>query len=111
MKKINKHFLADVSLTMTPLTENNEGMLRGGFAGLGGVLIGLQHDDECVNTCTNNKCINIKCSENSQTNNCSNKGCHNDGCTHDECTFGGTTGTTGTTDPNNPGGIFNGLLI
>lgn len=111
MKKINKHFLADVSLTMTPLTEDNEGLLRGGFSGMGGSPLRIQVDVGCTNTCTNDQCVNNKCTENSQTNDCVNNGCHNNNCTNKECSFGGTTGTTETTEPNNPGGIFNGLLI
>ena len=110
MKKIKKHFLADISLELSPLSVDNEGQLRGGFAGLGGSEIEINVDTECTNApCTNNGCTNHGCSENSQTNGCSNEGCSNVGCTHEGCSFGGTTGTTGTTKSSDPGSI--GLLI
>lgn len=80
---------------MTPLTEDNEGQLRGGFAGLGGNDIDAQANSNCPchnGTCTNKKCVN--------------DACQNDTCTND----GRTEPTTPTTKPAGGDG-FNGLLI
>lgn len=100
MKKINKHFLADISLELSPLAEDNEGMLRGGFAGLGGNDIDASNtDDHCVNdTCSNSPCTNAPCL---------NKDCDNKHCSNKYC---GMTTTSSTTKPNGGEG-FNGLLI
>lgn len=86
MKKINKHYLADISLEMTPLTEDNEGQLRGGFAGLNseGLKAKINGNCECVNengctntnTCNNDPCTNKPCGNDA----CSNTPCSNEGC-------------------------------
>ena len=83
MKKINQNLLADVSLEMTPLTENNEGQLRGGFAECEGNEISseAQWNVGCVNECETNSCVNIFC--------------HNKGC--------GTTTTSTTSGTNSQG--------
>ena len=105
MKKINQNLLADVSLEMTPLTEDNEGQLRGGFSGMGGMSIEVNEDSSCSNDpCVNNGCVNEGCTGPGQgTNNCTNKGCRN------ICTNNGCSTTTGTTNP--PTGIGYGILI
>ena len=99
MKKIEKSLLADVSLEMTPLTEDNEGQLRGGFAGLGGNDIDVVSNGVCANVC-----VNKKCSPGQVTNDdCENKECINY-CTNEECVT-----TTKTTEPSGEQSF--GLLI
>lgn len=87
MKRINQNLLADISLEMTPLTENNEGQLRGGFAGLGGETSILSPE---------NPYTNCRCKNGSKCNNdpCTNMACENDGCTNGDCTNVTTTTTT-----------------
>lgn len=106
MKKINKHFLADVSLELSPLSEDNEGQLRGGFAGLGGNEIELNEDEECTNDpCVNNGCVNEGCTGPGQgTNNCVNKKCRNI-CTNNNCS------TTKPTEPHGSKNVSFSLLI
>ena len=89
MKKISKHLLAEISLEISPLTENDEGQLRGGFAGLGvdDGIMALQ------NTYSNCKCNNDGCENNA----CANYICNNSECTNKNCTFVTTTTTTTTT--------------
>lgn len=83
MKKIEKSLLADVSLEMTPLTEDNEGMLRGGFSGMGVEIAEPLTNEDCNNTnCYNGPCINT--------------GCSNTSCTNKPCSVGTTTTTTTT---------------
>ena len=78
MKKINQNILANISLELSPLSEDNEGLLRGGFAGLGGNDIDAENKDyECVNkTCNNTSCNNTYCY---------NDHCDNDHCSNDHC--------------------------
>lgn len=90
MKKISKHLLAEISLKISPLTENEEGQLRGGFAGLGGNDIDVVSNEECANVCVNNKCGPGQ----GANDDCENKKCINY-CTNQECI---TTPTT-TEDP------------
>ena len=98
MKKTEKSLLADVSLEMTPLTEDSEGMLRGGFSGLGSSDVDAVNNGQCANVC-----INKKCTPGQDTNDdCENKKCINY-CTNEDCT------TTKTTVPS--GGQSLGLLI
>lgn len=101
MKKINKHFLADISLELSPLAEDNEGMLRGGFAGLGGMDIDALGNGTCSNTpcshgvCSNGTCTNTECA-------------HTKTCSNDNCINGTTTSST-TKKPNE--GSFCNLLM
>ena len=91
MKKINQNILANISLELSPLSEDNEGLLRGGFAGLGGTLI-----EEPENPYTNCGCVNGKKCKNDP---CTNLSCINNTskCFNGDCTNVTTTTTTTTT--------------
>ena len=95
MKKNSKHFLADISLELSPLSEDNEGQLRGGFAGLGGDASILSPENPYTNCrCKNGKkCVNDPCT---------NMACENDECTNGDC----STVTTTLTKPTYPRNAF-----
>lgn len=73
MKKINQNLLLNVELEVTPLTQDAEGKLLGGFVGMQGMRKPAdENNDRCSNSnCTNQGCINIDCS---------NTGCNNAPC-------------------------------
>ncbi|MDD6784484.1 MAG: hypothetical protein PUD79_08055 [Prevotellaceae bacterium] len=97
MKKIVRTSLSDVVLECNPLSQDSEGLLRGGFVGMQGSSVGAALNTECTNnSCNNSSCSNEKCINNGD---CSNSGNNN------KCVNGTTatpTETTETTLPNVP---------
>lgn len=82
MKIIDQTSLSDIVLEMSPLSEDQEGKLRGGFVGLTGLTAAANTDSKCKNsTCTNNNCRNTKC----KNTICDNSNCANDECTNNGC--------------------------
>ena len=73
MKKINQNLLLNVELEVTPLTQDAEGKLLGGFVGMQGMRAPSEEkNDPCSNSnCSNQGCVNIDCS---------NTGCKNAPC-------------------------------
>ena len=97
MKKIIRTSLSDVVLECNPLSQDSEGLLRGGFVGMQGSSVEAASNNECKNnSCNNSYCNNNKCTNNGD---CSNSG------NNEKCTNGTTatpTKTTETTLPNVP---------
>lgn len=91
MKKINQNLLLNVELEVTPLTQDAEGKLLGGFVGMqGNADVGVAANNECENnSCNNSNCTNNRCKNPS---NCSDSG------SNDHCTNGTTTEAASTTD-------------
>lgn len=67
MQNRRKGLLADCEHLLAPLTIDQEGHLRGGFATISGGTMGKSTNNECKNgpcnnsKCTNNKCTNLSC--------------------------------------------------
>lgn len=91
MKKNNQNLLLNVELEVTPLTQDAEGKLLGGFVGMQG---SANVDAAANNGCENNNCNNSSCVNDQCINpaDCSNSG------TNDHCTNGTTTEPPSTTD-------------
>lgn len=72
MKRHGQNALSNIELEVTPLSQNAEGKLLGGF-------IGMQGAEEAAGTnnpCTNNHCNNSGCSNGA----CENSPCDNNNC-------------------------------
>ncbi len=84
MRIIKQTSLSDIVLEMSPLSEDQEGKLRGGFAGLVGTTAAGNTDTKCKNSiCDNKSCRNTKCDNSNCTNSdCANNNCDNEGCTN-----------------------------
>ena len=105
MKIYNIDILSDIDLEMTPLTEDQEGNLRGGFVGIEGGAGIYYTNDTCENeTCPNSPCNNNNCKN---TKECPNIGtCANGTCANSYCPYI----TTATANVGTMGG-FNGLIL
>ena len=72
MKKFKQNPLLNVELKATPLTQDAEGKLLGGFVGMQGAKASFAKNEICYNRgCTNAPCIN---------DGCANCVCANDSC-------------------------------
>ena len=113
MKVYNIDILSDIDLEMTPLTEDQEGNLHGGFVVIIGSASPLDTNNGCSNSsCTNNGCHNTNCSGCSVPSintDCTNNGCENVGCKNNECPTGSSKPTS--TDGNGFTSSIMGLLI
>ena len=72
--------LSDIDLEMTPLTDDQEGNLRGGFVGIegGAGTFATNSNCPCQNPICANSCVNDSCNNSDCTNNnCGNSGCIN----------------------------------
>lgn len=81
MKLQKKGLLSDCEHLLTPLTTDQEGNLRGGFAMMSGEnsqpTNGNCHNGGCTNySCQNVMCKNLKCG---------NEACGNNGCSNTDC--------------------------
>ena len=73
MKKLVRTSLSDVVLECNPLSQDSEGLLRGGFVGMQGAPVG-ENNDHCSNSnCSNSGCTNTYCNNNG----CNNAPCEN----------------------------------
>ena len=83
MKIYNIDILSDIDLEMTPLTEDQEGYLHGGFIGIEGGAGIARSNGKCTNdNCPNTSCGNDSC-ENKGT--CTNSSCSNGVCKNTSC--------------------------
>lgn len=75
MKKLHRNLLLNVELEVTPLTQDAEGKLLGGFVGMQGMrALAEEKNSPCSNSsCSNQGCVNIECNNNS----CKNAPCTN----------------------------------
>lgn len=90
MKRQEQNSLSNIELEVTPLSQNAEGKLLGGFIGMQGNTVDAAANDECTNNdCNNSSCANDRCINPSD---CSNSG-SNKSCTN---------GTTATPTPTQP---------
>ena len=90
MKRHEQNSLSNIELGVTPLSQNAEGKLLGGFIGMQGNSVDAAANEKCTNNnCKNKACSNYKCIN---PNDCSNSG------TNEEC----TNGTTATPSPTKP---------
>ena len=72
MKKFKQNPLLNVELKATPLTQDAEGKLLGGFVGMQGAKAPIGKNEPCYNEgCTNAPCTNDGC----QNHICINKWC------------------------------------
>lgn len=77
MKRFKLNKLLNVELEVTPLTQDAEGKLLGGFVGMQGNANGMTLNKRCDNiecknySCANEECINERC----DNANCINRGC------------------------------------
>lgn len=75
MRNCKKGLLADCEHLLAPLTIDQEGHLKGGFATMSGSAMGKVTNNECKNTkCNNNNCTNHTCTNQP----CTNGTCKND---------------------------------
>ena len=81
MKLQKKGLLSDCEHLLTPLTTDQEGNLRGGFATMSGENSKLTNGN-----CRNNACINYS-RQNVMCRNtmCGNETCSNNGCSNTDC--------------------------
>lgn len=70
MKKLHRNLLLNVELEVTPLTQDAEGKLLGGFVGMQGMrALAEEKNSPCSNSsCSNQGCVNIECNNNSCKN-------------------------------------------
>ncbi len=69
MKKFKQNPLLNVELKATPLTQDAEGKLLGGFVGMQGAKAPSEINIDCSNiNCTNVSCVNMGCSNNECVN-------------------------------------------
>jgi hypothetical protein len=87
MKKFKQNPLLNVELKATPLTQNAEGKLLGGFVGLQG--------SSSVSAAANNGCNNYSCKNKTCMNNyCQNPADCSDSGVNEHCTNGTTATVT-----------------
>ena len=87
MKKLVRTSLSDVVLECNPLSQDSEGLLRGGFVGMGGLGAEATTNENCKNNgCKQDHCTNNGCTGDASTNHSdSNNGCVNISCTNNGC--------------------------
>lgn len=105
MKKIIRTSLSDVVLECNPLSQDSEGLLRGGFVGMSGIETAATTNTDCLNNrCVQDHCTNDKCTGDAYENHSdSNNNCTNNQCINNECIITQTetpTATASTAEPN-----------
>lgn len=78
MKLQKKGLLSDCEHLLTPLTTDQEGNLRGGFATMSGENSKLTNGNCRNNACINYSCQNVMC----RNTMCGNETCSNNGCSN-----------------------------
>ena len=81
MKLQKKGLLSDCEHLLTPLTTDQEGNLRGGFATMSGENSKLTNGNCRNNACINYSCQNVMC----RNSMCGNETCSNNGCSNTDC--------------------------
>uniref|UniRef100_UPI004038F295 hypothetical protein n=2 Tax=Prevotellamassilia timonensis TaxID=1852370 RepID=UPI004038F295 len=81
MKLQKKGLLSDCEHLLTPLTTDQEGNLRGGFATMSGENSKLTNGNCRNNACINYSCQNVMC----RNTMCGNETCSNNGCSNTDC--------------------------
>ncbi len=81
MKLQKKGLLSDCEHLLTPLTTDQEGNLRGGFATMSGENSKLTNGNCHNNACINYSCQNVMC----RNTMCGNETCSNNGCSNTDC--------------------------
>ena len=81
MKLQKKGLLSDCEHLLTPLTTDQEGNLRGGFATMSGENSKLTNGNCRNNACINYSCQNVMC----RNTMCGNETCSNNGCSKTDC--------------------------
>lgn len=81
MKLQKKGLLSDCEHLLTPLTTDQEGNLRGGFATMSGETSKLTNGNCRNNACINYSCQNVMC----RNTMCGNETCSNNGCSNTDC--------------------------
>ena len=81
MKLQKKGLLSDCEHLLTPLTTDQEGNLRGGFATTSGENSKLTNGNCRNNACINYSCQNVMC----RNTMCGNETCSNNGCSNTDC--------------------------
>lgn len=96
--------LSQLESFITPLSEDAEGKLRGGFGGITEVMSTAAYNADCSNpSCTNGRCTNA--------GKCDNGKCTNGDCTNtDDCINHVCSDSTSTKEPTSPKPAF-GLLL
>ena len=81
MKLQKKGLLSDCEHLLTPLTTDQEGNLRGGFATMSGENSKLTNGNCRNNACINYSCQNVMC----RNTMCGNETSSNNGCSNTDC--------------------------
>ena len=81
MKLQKKGLLSDCEHLLTPLTTDQEGNLRGGFATMSGENSKLTNGNCRNNACINYSYQNVMC----RNTMCGNETCSNNGCSNTDC--------------------------
>ena len=81
MKLQKKGLLSDCEHLLTPLTTDQEGNLRGGFATMSGENSKLTNANCHNKACINYSCQNVMC----RNTMCGNETCGNNGCSNTDC--------------------------
>ena len=81
MKLQKKGLLSDCEHLLTPLTTDQEGNLRGGFATMSGENSKLTNGNCRNNACINYSCQNVMC----RNTMCGNETCSNNGRSNTDC--------------------------
>lgn len=81
MKLQKKGLLSDCEHLLSPLTTDQEGNLRGGFATMSGENSKLTNGNCRNNACINYSCQNVMC----RNTMCGNETCSNNGCSNTDC--------------------------
>ena len=81
MKLPKKGLLSDCEHLLTPLTTDQEGNLRGGFATMSGENSKLTNGNCRNNACIIYSCQNVMC----RNTMCGNETCSNNGCSNTDC--------------------------